>query len=103
MTMASPIRPARSMRGWTAEMMPQPGTTSRSGQTSTGATAGTSHAIARTPITATLAYEARRAGLLIGCGSYDAALDWPPMWPATSRTAPLLALGIGGVVMVVAL
>jgi undecaprenyl-diphosphatase len=83
--------------------MPQPGTTSRSGQTSTGARKGTSHAIARTPITATLAYAARRAGLLIGCGSYDAALDWPPMWPATSRTAPLLALGIGGVVTVVAL
>lgn len=83
--------------------MPQPGRTSRIGQTSTGARRGTSHAIARMPITATPAYEARRAGLLIGCGSYDAALDWPPMWPASSRTAPLFALGIGGVIMLIAL
>ena len=84
-------------------MMPQPGTMSRNGHRSAGARRGTTHAIARAPITATLAYEARRAGLLIGCGSYDAALDWLPMLPAASRSGPWPALGIGGVAMVIAL
>ena len=83
------MRPATSILERTAASATQPGATSRSGQTTTTANGGNSHASANAAASATLARRARRARGLIGCGSYDAVPYWPPMPRVSERARPI--------------
>src|SRR5688500_14229651 len=96
MTTASPTRPGVSMRGWRRARRTHPGANRRSGQTATTASEGRSQATAR-PVS-----RGRPPREVIGCGSYDAALDWPPM-PMASRAPSTPLLVAAGIAVVIAL
>ncbi len=76
----------------------QPGTTSRIGQIATMAAAGRNQATTRAVPRPMPVSAARTARGVMGSGSYDAHLDWPPMLASLLRlpaAALLLGAGIG--------